>query len=79
MLVEVLANLDDFSAESVEQNFKKFLEDNSLGMGAVLPNFRLLVTGQGMGPSMFAISELLGKEEIVGRMKNGINKMAHVS
>jgi hypothetical protein len=30
------------------------------------------MTGTGMGPSMFDISEFLGKEECITRMKSGI-------
>ena len=56
-------------------SFKKFLEEKGLGMGAVLPNFRVLVTGLGMGPSMFAIAELLGKKETLERMTEGIEKV----
>ena len=36
-------------------------------MGAVLPCMRLILTGKGMGPSVFAIASLLGKEEVMSR------------
>ena len=70
-----LEKLNDFTAEKVELSFKSFLESKELGIGKVLPLFRLLLTGQGMGPSMFAIAELLGKEETLKRMKNGISTL----
>ena len=38
-------------------------------MGAVLPLFRLVVTGKGMGPSMFDIAALLGKDFVLPRME----------
>ena len=47
-----------------------------MGIGAVLPLFRLLVTGKGMGPSMFEISEFLGKEECVERIRIGIDAVS---
>jgi len=75
-LVANFEGLEPFDSEHIEVSFKKFLEDNELGMGAVLPNFRLLVTGQGMGPSMFQIAELLGKEETLKRMTDGIAKLS---
>jgi glutamyl-tRNA synthetase len=34
-----------------------------------------LITGQGMGPSMFDIMALLGKEECLNRMKKGISEL----
>lgn len=70
-----LAIANPFTAENIEAQFKAFLEEKSLGFGAVLPNFRLLVTGTGMGPSMFEIAALLGKEETLERIKTGIEKM----
>ena len=46
-----------------------------MGIGAVLPNFRLLLTGNGTGPSMFDISAFLGKEECIERMKIGLENI----
>jgi len=76
-LIEVLESIEDYNVENIEATFKKYLEDKELGFGAVLPNFRVLVTGKGMGPSMFAISELLGKEEVILRLNNGLNKLSN--
>ena len=70
-----LAEVSDFTDQSVEDSFKSFLEEKELGIGRVLPLFRLLLTGQGMGPSMFAITALLGKEEALERMQIGIEKL----
>lgn len=74
-LINVFEGVNDWTEENIEAAFKQFLTDKELGMGAVLPNFRVLVTGLGMGPSMFAISKLLGKEETLTRMKEGIQKV----
>ena len=73
-LKTILENISDFNAENIETEFKAFLERKSLGFGAVLPNFRLLVTGLGMGPSMFEICALLGKEETLKRIEVGMEK-----
>jgi len=56
-----------FSSISTEEVFKKFTESREIGMGAVLPNLRLILTGKGMGPSLFEIMALLGKEEVMKR------------
>lgn len=74
-LAKVFESVEPFCADNIESSFKQFLIDKELGMGAVLPNFRLLLTGQGMGPSMFQIAELLGKEETLERMNTGILKL----
>jgi glutamyl-tRNA synthetase len=70
--VDTLSSLSDFSHSNIETAFKSFIESKGLGIGAVLPLFRLLITGTGMGPSMFEIAAFLGKEECLIRMNQGI-------
>ena len=72
---ERLSGLPDFSAEPLEAAFKDFLEEKEIGMGQLLPNLRVLITGQGMGPSLFAIAETLGREEVLKRIEQGLDKM----
>jgi glutamyl-tRNA synthetase len=72
-LKDRLVSITDFSSENIEVEFKKYLEENDLAMGALLPAFRVSLTGLGMGPSLFDIAALLGKEEIASRMEMAIN------
>ena len=71
----LLKRIEDFSAEKIEASFKAFLEEKKLNIGAVLPNFRVAVTGLGMGPSMFKISALLGKEEVLARLQRALDNI----
>jgi glutamyl-tRNA synthetase len=73
--LQELETLDEFTAINIEERFKLFLEKTGLGIGAVLPLFRLLITGTGAGPSMFEIGEFLGKEECLSRMNQGITSV----
>jgi glutamyl-tRNA synthetase len=73
--INILTTIPSFEAGEIEKEFKQFLTTNNLGIGAVLPLFRLLVTGVGMGPSMFEIANFLGKEECIERMKEGLTKL----
>jgi len=72
-LKDRLAVLSDFSSEKIEEEFKKYLEENELVMGKLLPAFRLSLTGLGAGPSLFDIAALLGKEEAISRMEKALN------
>lgn len=74
-LVSALDALSSFDATHVEAAFHDFVTTRELGVGAVLPLFRLLVTGEGGGPSMFAIAAYLGKNETMKRMRDGIEIM----
>jgi glutamyl-tRNA synthetase len=71
--IEILRSIAEFSQEPIENAFKEFIQAKNLGIGAVLPLFRLLITGTGTGPSMFEIAQFLGKEECVYRLVSGIN------
>src|SRR5690554_6207738 len=65
-----MENMSSFNQDAIEQEFKAFLDEKEMGIGKVLPLFRVLLTGQGMGPSMFAIASLLGKEESLQRLES---------
>ena len=69
---ERLGKINDFKPENIEKAFKTFLEEKSIGVGSVLPQFRLLLSGKGMGPSMFDIASFLGKKETNDRLEIGI-------
>lgn len=69
-------NLKNFDAASVENEFKTFVEEKGLGLGAVMPNLRLLLTGQGAGPSLFEICALLGQQEVAARIETGLRKLS---
>lgn len=71
-LREVLATTAPFDAATIEHNFKAFLEAKELGFGAVLPGFRLLLTGEAGGPGMYEIAAFLGKDESLKRMDEGL-------
>jgi len=76
-LAEEFENTADFSAEKLHEVFNQFLSTNELGMGAVLPNLRVLITGKGAGPSMFEIMAFLGKEESMKRIRTGISALSN--
>ena len=44
-------------------------------MGNLLPAFRVSLTGLGVGPSLFDIAALIGKEETIKRMKTALEKI----
>ena len=72
MLIEVLESIEDFSTENTEKTVLKWIEDNQLGMGAVMNAFRLAIVGISKGPHMFDITSIIGKEETIARLKRAI-------
>lgn len=77
-LKELKTNLEaltTFDEESTEKAFKTVLEKNEIGFGQLGPGFRLAVTGKGMGPSLFEICSILGKEEVISRINLALEKL----
>lgn len=70
-----LAGITDFTVENIDTKFKEFLAAKGLGMGAVMPLFRLLLTGILTGPGSSAVAALIGKEESIRRIQNGIQQL----
>ena len=68
-----LEAISDFSSVNIEAEFKSYLQEKELAMGRFLPIFRVSLTGVGVGPSLFDIASLLGKEETIKRMETALN------
>lgn len=69
-----LAEVDNFTSSEIEQASKAYFEQSGVGIGSVLQVFRILVTGIGAGPGMFDICALLGKDEVLRRIENNLEK-----
>ncbi|MGN0230837.1 MAG: glutamate--tRNA ligase [Muribaculaceae bacterium] len=78
-LVGVLENLPDFSSKPSEEIVLKWITDNGYHMGNVMNAFRLTVVGECKGPHMFDITELMGREETIRRIRRGIDLIKPVN
>lgn len=74
-LIEVLEGLDDFSSAAAEPVVLGWIESKGYHLGNVMNAFRLTVVGECKGPHMFDITELLGPEETVRRIRKGIDNI----
>lgn len=71
-LAKLLEAQNDFSASALEPVVMKWIEDNGLHLGNVMNAFRLCVVGECKGPHMFDITELLGRDKTIERLRAGI-------
>lgn len=69
LMMNKLEAIDDFSAQNIEQCFHSALEETGLQNKEVLQAFRCAVTGVGGGPPLFEIAALIGKKELIERLK----------
>ena len=64
-----LQTLDTFdNAEQTEATVKAWCEEKGYGLGNVMNPFRLTLVGEMRGPQMFAITQILGKDEVLRRL-----------
>lgn len=68
-----LEALENWTAEDIHTLFKPFCTDEDIKMGKLGMPLRLLVCGTGKTPSIDAVLALLGREEVLKRMRTGLN------
>ena len=74
-LAEALEHCEPFTAESVETCVKELITSKEWGMGAIMNAWRLLLVGAAKGPGLFDLAAFLGRDEVINRMKAGINEI----
>ncbi|RXR20970.1 glutamate--tRNA ligase [Flavobacterium amnicola] len=72
-LIAVLEGISDFTSSNIETVVKEWLTVNEIGMGKVMQPFRLSLVGKMMGPHLFDIVEIIGKQETIQRIQKAIN------
>ncbi len=71
-LAAVIEGIDDFSLENQEKVVMAWVESKGYKLGDVMNAFRLALVGIGKGPGMFDITEFLGKEETLKRLRKAV-------
>jgi len=71
-LVAVLAAIDDFSAHNTETIVKEWIVAKEYNLGGVMNAFRLCLVGEAKGPHLFDITDVIGKEETLERIKRAV-------
>jgi glutamyl-tRNA synthetase len=62
--------LNQFDATEIEKVLKSNMEANQLGFGDIFQPFRIMLSGETSGPSIFELTELMGKEMVIQRMES---------
>lgn len=74
-LLDVLKNIDDFSAHNQEEIVKSWIEAKGYHLGNIMNAFRLAIVGESKGPHMFDITATIGKEETLSRLEKAIKEI----
>ncbi len=65
-----LNGLDVFDHDTVANTIRSEAEENGIKLGDLAQPLRVAITGRSVSPSVFEVMEVLGKDEILKRLKN---------
>jgi glutamyl-tRNA synthetase len=68
-LLPMLKDLSDWSHAAIEQVVRTYAETKGISAGKLIHPLRLASSGVGMGPSLFEMLEVIGKDEILTRIE----------
>ena len=60
------------TSPSAEVALREFAEETGVKAGLLINASRTMLTGQAVGPSMFEIFEILGRNRSVDRLRSGV-------
>lgn len=69
VVIKELENLDNFTKDSVQNKFKEIAKDNNIKLNELMTPIRAYVTGMIDSPGIFEMAEILGKQNILDRLK----------
>lgn len=72
-LIDVLEGIDDMTSANAEKIVLDWISSKGYHLGNVMNAFRLAVVGACRGPHMFDITELMPKDEVIGRIRRAID------
>ena len=71
-LADKLEPVEPFNIETAEAALRAFADEAGVKAGLLINGARTMLTGQAVGPSMFEIFDVLGREASVQRLRSGI-------
>lgn len=75
-LLLILKDSSPFTEPYLSERVKPWITEAGIGFGRVMQPLRLSLVGEMKGPDVFAIMELLGKEETIERIENAIERLS---
>jgi glutamyl-tRNA synthetase len=72
----VFETIENWEQPLIKEAFSNFMNEKGWNFGAVMNPLRLCLVGGNVGPDLFKICEILGKEETISRIKIAIETIA---
>jgi glutamyl-tRNA synthetase len=67
-----LETVEPFNAETAEAALRAFADEAGVKAGLLINGARTMLTGQAVGPSMFEIFDMLGRDRSITRLRSGV-------
>ena len=74
-LIGVLEGIDDMTSANAEKIVLDWIASKGYHLGNVMNAFRLAVVGACRGPHMFDITEIMPRQEVVGRIRRAVERI----
>jgi len=71
--IDLFSKADNWNGHQLEEQFKSLANSAGIKPGDVLLPLRIMLVGQKMGPGVFDIVEVIGKDETISRMDHLLN------
>ena len=71
-LADKLDTVEPFNAATAEAALRGFADQTGMAAGLLINASRTMLTGESVGPSMFEIFDVLGRDASVQRLKSGV-------
>ena len=74
-MLALLEAHDDWSAEGLDNLIMPWIAEKEYGVGIVMNAFRICLVGAARGPHIWNITDVLGKEETLHRVRTALAKL----
>ena len=71
-LADRIEQVEPFTLAAVEAALRQFADEAGVKAGVFINASRTMLTGQAVGPSMFEVFEILGRDRSVERLRSGV-------
>jgi glutamyl-tRNA synthetase len=71
-LIQALERLPAFDAAAIEQVFQQLLAESGLKLGDIAQPARVALTGGTVSPGIYEVMAILGRERVLGRLRQAI-------
>jgi glutamyl-tRNA synthetase len=73
-ILSEIISLKDFNKINVEKIVREKAKENNVKTSFIIHPLRIILTGKQVGPGLFDIIEILGKEEVIFRIKRALSE-----